>query len=119
MASVFANTGKQYVVDKIRGSNTNSPNQIGWGSGAGTSAVTDTTLFSEATESRVTGTMSSPSAYVFQVVGTLTADGTKTITNAGVFDAATAGNLILKADFAGVPLLANDSIEFTFQLTVS
>lgn len=119
MASVFTTVGKQWVVDKMRGATVNSAQFVAWGSGAGTSAVGDTTLFTEETEARVTGTMSSPSAAVYQVVGTLVANGSKTITNAGVFDASTVGVLLLKGDHAGVPLLLNDSIQYTFQLAVT
>ena len=48
--------------------------------------------------------------------GTLTADGTKTITNAGILTLAAAGTLIVAADFAGIPLTLNDTIQFTFTL---
>ncbi len=52
----------------------------------------------------------------YRVVGTITADGTKTITNSGLFDAATTGNILVKGDFAGVALVINESIQFTWNL---
>lgn len=58
-----------------------------------------------------------PTAY--QVVGTITADGTKTITNAGLFDASTSGNLFMKGDFTGVALNASESIQFTMKVAFS
>jgi len=45
------------------------------------------------------------------------ANGTKTITNAGIFDALTTGNMLLKSDFTGIALVVNDSIQFTFELS--
>jgi hypothetical protein len=119
MATVFTTVGKEWVVDKLDGTVTTSQNKIGWGTGAGTSSVSDTTLFTEASETRATGTFSQPQADTTRVVGTLTATGTKTITNAGVFDATTGGVMMLKADFTGIPLLTNDRIEFTFDLRVT
>lgn len=119
MATVYTNAGKAYVVAKLDGSNTNSPNRIGWGTGAGTAAATDTTLFTEAAEARATATLSHVTTTVtgdtFQAVGTLVSASNQTITNAGVFDAGTSGNLIIKADHTGLPLLINDSIAYTFQ----
>lgn len=120
MATVYTNAGKAYTAAKLDGSNTNSPNRIGWGTGAGTAAVTDTTLFTEAAEARATATLSRVTTTVtndtFQAVGTITSASGQTITNAGVFDAGTAGNLVVKADHTGLPLLTNDSIQYTFQL---
>lgn len=124
MSTVFTTTGKNWVVDKIDSTVATTPGFIGWGTGAGTAAVGDTTLFTEDSGgspayARAVTTQTQPSADIAQQVGTLTANGTKTITNAGVFTASTAGTLILKGDHAGVPLLLNDSIEYSFSLQVT
>lgn len=115
MANVFTDAGEGFVVDELDAYGTY---YVGWGTGAGTAAVTDTTLFTEASESRVATTDTQPSANILQWVGTITADGTKTITNAGIFSASTSGTMIVKSDFTGIALTAGDKIEFTFQLTV-
>ncbi len=49
----------------------------------------------------------------------MTADGGKTITNAGVFSASSGVTLLIKGDFTGIVLTLNDKIEFTVQLTQS
>lgn len=116
MATVYTTVGKAFVVDAIDGTVATTPGFIGWGTGAGTAAVGDTTLFTEASESRVATTQTQPAADTNQQTGTIVANGTKTITNAGVFTASTSGTMILKADFTGIPLLLNDSIAFTFSL---
>jgi hypothetical protein len=116
MADVFTTTGRAFVVDELDAFGTY---YCGWGTGAGTAATSDTTLFTEASETRDATTDSQPSANVFQWVGLLEADGAKTITNAGIFDAISAGNMIVKSDFTGVVLALGDKIEFTFQLTVT
>ena len=46
MANVLANTARSIVTSRLSGGGT-EPKQIGWGTGAGTAAATDTTLFSE------------------------------------------------------------------------
>lgn len=125
MATVFADVGKAWVVDKMDDSQASTMNRIGWGTGAGTAAATDTTLFSEDNDGRATATLSQQTTTVagdtYQAVGTITSTGTKTITNAGLFDAATegTGNMLVKGDFTGIPLLSGDSIEFTIKLQVS
>jgi hypothetical protein len=120
MANVFTTIGKQIVVDFIDGTNTavlDATNaKIGWGTGAGTAAVGDTILFTEASEARVVPTIAQPAADTNQWVGTLTADAGKTITNAGLFDAAAAGNLFIHGDHTGVVLATGDKIEYTITL---
>lgn len=120
MATIFANAGKAIVTNRLKGQGT-EPNYIGWGTGAGTAAVTDTTLFTEATETRVAGTSTQQTTTVtndtYQVVGTMTVSGAgKTITNVGLFDAVTSGNLLMKSDFTGIALNVGESIQFTQKL---
>lgn len=120
MADIFTDVGETLVADFVDGTASAPANwYVAWGTGAGTAAKGDTTLFTEASESRVAVTESQPSSNVNQFVGTITASGAKTITNAGIFDASSGGNLLLKSDFTGVALGASDSIEFTFTLTWS
>ena len=120
MATVFTNTGKAQLIDALNGGSHTPPQHVGWGTGAGTAGATDTTLFTEASESRVSGTKSVVTTTVtddtYRVVATITADGSKTITNAGLFDASTSGNMYIKGDFTGIALTVGDQIAFTFEL---
>ena len=122
MATVLVNTGKAIVTNYLAGGAATQPKYIGWGTGAGTAAITDTTLFTE-NGSRTTGTASQVTTTTtddtFQVVGTLTAGSGLTITNAGTFDAAVAGNLFVKGDFTGLALASGDSIQFTIKTQFS
>ena len=121
MATLLVNAGKAIVTNRILGSGT-QPNYVAWGTGAGTTLVTDTTLFTE-TGTRVAGTGSqvttSTTNDTYQVVGTQTAGGTLAITNAGLFDALTSGNLFVKGDFSTINLTTGDSIQFTFKTQFS
>jgi hypothetical protein len=121
MATLLVNGGKAIVTNRILGSGT-QPNYVAWGTGAGTTSATDTTLFTEV-GSRVAGTGSqqttSTTNDTYQVVGTVTAGSSLTITNAGLFDASTSGNLFVKGDFTGIALNSGDSIQFTFKTQFS
>lgn len=120
MADIFTDVGEGLVADYVDGTASAPTNwYVGQGTGAGTAAKGDTTLFTEASEARVAATESQPAANQNRFVATITADGTKTITNAGVFDASTVGNMLLKSDFTGIPVNLNDTIEYTFTLTWS
>jgi hypothetical protein len=116
MANVYTTVGKQKVVDYIDGTAVIPTYYVHWGTGAGTAAVGDTTLFTAAAESRVATSQSQPAADTNQFQGTITSSSGQTITNAGIFDASTSGNLLLKSDFTGIALLTGDSIQFTFTL---
>ena len=121
MATVFNDTGKAVTTNRLKNGDTGAtePNYVAWGTGAGTAAVADTTLFTEAAETRVAGATTQETTTVtddtYQVVGTLTSLSTQTITNAGLFDASTGGNIFMKGDFTGVALNVNDAIQFTVQ----
>jgi hypothetical protein len=121
MATLLTNTGHAVVTNRIQGSGT-TPNYVAWGTGAGTTSATDTTLFTE-TGTRTAGTASQQTTSItndtYQVVGTMTAGSALTITNAGLFDASTSGNLFVKGDFTGLALNTGDSIQFTFKVQFS
>ena len=114
MADIYTDVGEDFTVDQHDAFGTF---YVGWGTGAGTAAKTDTTLFTEAAETRIATVDTQPSTNIIQHVGTITSASGQTITNAGIFDAVSSGNMILKSDFTGVVLANGDKIEFTFQLT--
>src|SRR3954464_11478164 len=118
MATVYANTGKAMTANRMFGAGT-EPKFIGWGTAAGTAAVGDTTLFTErdvdlasAGPARPSGTSTQVTTPLPgdppQIVGTRTATGAGTVTNAGVFDAVSAGSLYMKGDFTGIGLAIGD-----------
>jgi hypothetical protein len=121
MATLLVNTGRAIVTNRIKGSGT-EPLYVAYGTGAGTTAAADTTLFTE-TGTRQTGTSTqqttSTTNDTYQVVGTQTAGSTLAITNAGLFDAVTVGNLFVKGDFSTINLNSGDSIQFTFKTQFS
>jgi hypothetical protein len=125
MATFVTDSGLAITTNRLKGAGT-EPLNVGWGTGAGTTARTDTTLFTEAlvtlaagTTDHTAGTSSQQTTNstndTYQVVATRTATGAGTVTNAALWDAASGGNLYLKGDFTGIGLASGDSILFTFK----
>lgn len=123
LATVFVNGGTAIINNRIIQAGT-APKNIGWGIGTTAAAVTDTALQTESapttaggrtvgTESRVTTTVTNDT---YQVAGSVVATTGLSITEAGLFDAVTAGNMLIHAVFAVVTVAINDSIAFTFGL---
>lgn len=122
MATVVTNLGIAQFASYVK-NNPPASFYIGWGTGAGTSAVGDTTLFTEDTTggyARIACTLTivttGPANDTMQFTATQTALGTLTITNMGIFTTATGGILIYKRDFTGVPVAVagpNTGIAFT------
>jgi hypothetical protein len=123
MAVVFTNAGAAIVTNRIIQAGT-APKNIGWGIGTNAAAVTDTALQTESapttgggrtvgTESRTTVTNANDN---YQVAGTVTAVSSLAITEAGLLDAVSAGNLLSHAVFSAINVNSGDSIAFTFGL---
>lgn len=120
MADVITNVGRAQAAGYLSDTVTQITTYYGnIGTGAGTAAVGDTTLFSETGTSRIsidptretTNFTNDTAQYVF----TYTATGSISVTNAGYFTASTGGVLMQKSDHATIPLENTDSIEYTFQ----
>lgn len=115
--AVLTTTGKQWIVDAMRGSVSTTQQYVGWGTGSTAENVSNTALHVAASEARVAGTITSPSAALHRTVATITSASGQTITEVGLFDASTSGVMMIRALFTGIPLLTNDSIQFTLDLT--
>lgn len=127
-ATLLVDGEKAIRTNLVSGLGGTVPQYGAWGTGAGTTAHGDTTLFTEdsggspayarvaATITRITTTLTNDT---ISFVYTITANASKTITNAGLFDAATSGNLFLKTDFTGLALSSGDSLTFTLKAIYS
>lgn len=122
-ATVFTNAGAAIITNRVTQAGT-APKNIGWGTGTTTAAVSQTALVTEAapttaggrtvgTESRTTTTQTNDT---YTVTGTVTAGSSLAITEAGLFDATSAGNMLIRGDFSAVNVVSGDSIAFTFNL---
>jgi ApbE superfamily uncharacterized protein (UPF0280 family) len=119
MASVLTNLGEQWACDRMTGVSALDGHFVGWGTGAGTAAKADTTLFTEAAEARATATVTTNgtgASAKAQWVATIVSASAQSITNAANFTASTAGTMIVKGDFAATALAIGESITFTITL---
>lgn len=100
-----------------------------WGTSSGAAATANVVTTTSTTEARVAATATQATVTVandtLQLTGTLTAAGSRAITEIGVFDTAgsgsppTGGNMDLYSDFAVINLSSGDSIAFTVKVTYS
>lgn len=125
LANVFTNAGAAIVTNRVIQAGTAAKN-AGWGTGTTAAAVTDTALQTEVapttaggrtvgTESRTTVTNTNDN---YQVAATITQNqaGPVAITEGGLFDNVTAGNMLIHSVFSAINTLLNDSIAFTYGL---
>lgn len=114
MSAVFTDAGQAKVVDVLTTDNT--IRHVGWGSGATAPAVGQTGLVSANPESRTAGTISQPADNTHRVVATIEATGSRTVQEVGVFDAATSGNMVVRATHTSHSLVSGDQIRYTIDL---
>lgn len=126
MASLVVNTGLANITAAWH-NYTSRAKYIGWGTGSGQGA-TSTDLATAADESRTDGTSSQQTTTTtndtYRVTGTITATGTRAITEVGVFDGAGTGNppsganLAVYGDFTVINLASGDSIQFSVDVVL-
>jgi len=122
--AIFTTAGKAWLTDKAQEEPATAimpvMKWVAWGTGATAEGVGNTALALEATEARVVGVLSQPTADVDRCVGTITANGTKTITECGRFNQlAVGGTLYVRSLFTGIPMVTGDKIEFVQDLMIS
>lgn len=129
MAIFLVNGGTAVLSGRMIGATPTQtePKFLGWGTGAGAASAASTDLstpkdvdLSGAGPARTTGTPTQVTTTntndTLQVLATRTATGGGTVTNLGIFDAATGGNLVIIVDGQSVLLANGDSIQATFKL---
>lgn len=123
MTTVFTDVGKALLVDALDNTQLTRPTYIGWGTGSTAAASTQTALVTPSAEARTNGTPTQQTTTVagdtFRVVGTVTSSGSQTITEAGLFNASTVGDMYVRGVFTGIALGTGDSIAFTVNIVVA
>jgi hypothetical protein len=102
-------------------------NYHGCGTGNTAENASDTGLITEITtalnpdSTRATGTQTQPSANILQSVGTLTFDDAAAVVEHGLFSQAATGGGTLwdRTVFAAINVASGDSIQFTYQCTLT
>jgi hypothetical protein len=125
MASVVTILGKARITSLLSAANW----YLQWGTGSGKDKTATAVTTTSTTEARVLATAGQATTTdtndKLNLTGTITAAGTRAITEVGVLDAAgsgsppTGGNLDIIGDFSAINLAAGDSIAFTIGTTFS
>lgn len=114
---MIVNSGLAITTNRLRGGGT-EPRFAHWGTGTTAPVGTNTALEAPTAEVRVDGTSTQQTTTTtndtYRVIAILVAAGTRAITEAGLFDALTAGNLFFRGVFPALNLVANDSVQLTF-----
>jgi hypothetical protein len=123
MATKLTQTGVQKIIANLFGTALTAPTYLGWGTGTTAPAVTDTALQTASAEARTNGTASKITTTftndTLKVVGTITSASGQTISEVGLFDASTAGNMYIHGVFTGVVLSTGDAIQFTATIQIT
>jgi hypothetical protein len=121
LAPLVTNTGKDIITNRIIGSGT-EPNYVAIGTGTTAEAATQTALVTEV-ETRALGTSSRATTTTandtYRVVGTITATAGRAVTESGLFDASTSGNMFTRGVFSVVNLSTGDSIQLTWNVQLT
>lgn len=117
--NLIVTVGKNGITEQLLAapSSPGKPTHMAVGTGAVAPAAGDTALGTES--ARVAFTSKSRAANVLTLVGDYAAGvATATLTEAGVFDAASVGNLYSRATFTGIPKGASDTLKVTWTWTI-
>lgn len=124
MANVLTNVGEDWAAQRLAGTGALSGNNgthIGSGTDATAAAKGDTALGVEvesrgATTVDVTG---SGSTAQYRAIATVNYTATRSIVEAGLFSASSAGSMFVSSDFAAINVNNGDSIQFTITIDPS
>lgn len=117
--NLVVDTGKAAVIDRLQAASPAVHDYMAIGTGTNAAAAGDTTLQTE-TGTRVQGTLSQPTATTDRLVSTFAAgNGTAAITETGRLNASSSGNLFCRSVFSAVNKGASDSLQVTYDITVS
>lgn len=116
--NLVVTTGKNFVASRIKDATTTAMTHMAIGTGSVAAAAGDTALGSEAARNTLTSTTVTNNVVTY--VATFGAgSGTGAITEAGLFNAASAGTMFCRTTFAVVNKGASDSMTITWSVTVS
>lgn len=115
--NLVVTAGKEWVADRMNNANT-VMTYMAIGTGTTAAAAGNTTLVTELDRNALSSTTVT-GADVAYVATWAAGDGTGAITEAGIFNAASAGDMLARTVFSVVNKGADDSMTITWTVTVS
>ena len=116
--NLVVSAGKNYVASRMKDATTNAMSHMSIGTGSATPAAGNTALGSEAHRQSLTSTTVSTNVVTY-VASFAAGDGTGAITEAGLFNAASSGDMLCRTIFSVVNKGSQDSMTITWEVTVS
>jgi hypothetical protein len=120
--NLVVNTGLAYIASRMKDTTKGAMSHMALGSGTTAAAATQTDLVSilgsrEALDSTtIAGTNNEKIVYVSSFEA---GDGTGAVTEAGIFNAATSGDMLCRTVFSVVNKAADDTMSVTWTITLS
>ena len=115
--NLVVTAGKNWVADRMNNANT-VMTHMAVGTGTNAAAAGDTTLQTENDRNALTSTTVTDNAVAY-VATWAAGDATAALTEAGIFDASSGGDLLARTVFSVVNKGAADSMTITWTITVS
>ena len=115
--NLVVTAGKNWVADRMNNANT-VMTHMAVGTGTNAAAAGDTTLQTESDRNTLTSTTVTANAVAY-VATWAAGDATAALTEAGIFDAASGGDMLARTVFSVVNKGAADSMTITWTITVS
>lgn len=115
--NLVVTAGKNWVADRMNNANT-VMTHMAVGTGTTAAAAGNTTLVTETDRNALTSTTVTDNAVAY-VATWAAGDATAALTEAGIFDAASSGDMLARTVFSVVNKGAADSMTITWTITVS
>lgn len=116
--NLIVDTGLDYIASRMSGTSENVMSHMAVGTGSTAAAGADTALGTELDRNALTSTTVTDNAIAY-VCSWAAGDGTGSLTEAGIFNASSAGTMLCRTVFGTVTKGADDSMTITWTITVS
>jgi len=116
--NLIVDTGLDYIASRMSGTSENVMSHMAVGTGSTAAAAADTALGTELDRNALTSTTVTDNAIAY-VCSWAAGDGTGSLTEAGLFNASSAGTMLCRTVFGTVTKAADDSMTITWTITVS
>jgi len=116
--NLIVDTGLDYIASRMSGTSENVMSHMAVGTGSTAAAGADTALGTELDRNALTSTTVTDNSIAY-VCSWAAGDGTGSLTEAGIFNASSAGTMLFRTVFGTVTKGASDSVTITWTITVS
>jgi hypothetical protein len=118
ITNLVVNTGLDFIASRMKDVTDDAMSYMAIGTGTTAAAAGDTTLGTELDRNALTSTTVTGNEIAY-VASWGAGDGTGAVTEAGIFNAASAGDMLARTVFSVVNKGANDTLSITWTITLS